>query len=281
MNVLYSVWLRDLNDAEDLLKNLNKAGFRGVELSIDFPLCHKVEILERFLTELSSQNLIYSFHLPWRDLALASPIEEVRNASVREILKCVKVLWPFSPEYLVAHLTTNQAFCGYRDKECVQASINSLNDLLSLLEDFGTPLEIETTADRCCGDEEHLPYILTQVKTTGLGVCLDPSHIIERRVKRWGELYSLGGVLGDQAPILIEKTQVVHIHGYGSKNGVFQSHLFPDNEYVSTLFDKLSQFNALTHIEAFVIEAFHKKEKRKDIGRLKNVVKMIKNAYQN
>ena len=276
MKVLHSIWLKDLNNVRDLLESVERAGFNGIELSVDYPLCHEAGIPEVFLSELESRGYIYSFHLPWRDLALASPLKEIRRFSVNEISRCIKNLQGFKPEYFVTHLATNQAFCGYRDRKCVQAGINSLNDLLPLVEDAGIPLEIETTADRCCGDEEHLPYILTQVQTNALGVCLDLPHIIERRAKKWGEIYELDEVLRDQAPVLIEKTRIIHIHGYSFEKGVLQSHLFPEENLIKKLINGLKNMNALIHVKGFVIETFHKGNLRKDVSRLRNAVKVIK-----
>ncbi len=278
MKVLYSIWLKDLNNAGELLKAIKKAGFTGVELSVDYPLCHDMEVPGAFLTELRRRGYVYSFHLPWRDLALSSPIEELRRSSVKEISRCVKELQAFKPEYFVIHLTTNQAFCGYRDRKCIQAGINSLNELLPLAKNAGVPLEIETTTDRCCGDEEHLPQILTQLKDPELGVCLDPPHIIERRLKKWRETYDLSEVLRDQAPELMERTQVVHVHGYSSENGVLRSHLFPDESYVETIINQLKEMNVLRSVKSFVIEAFHKGDLSKDVPSLRRVVKVIKDA---
>jgi len=278
LKVLYSIWLKDLNNEGELLRAIEKAGFTGVELSVDYPLCHDIGLPEAFLTELNKRGYVYSFHLPWRDLALSSPIEEIRRSSVKEIIRCIRELQAFKPEYFVIHLTTNQAFCGYRDRKCVQAGINSLNKLLPLVKNAGTPLEIETTTDRCCGDEEHLPQILMQLKDPELGVCLDPPHIIERRLKKWGEIYELSEVLRDQAPELVERTQVVHIHGYNTENGILRSHLFPDMGYVETMINQLKEMNALRSVKSFVIEAFHKGDLCRYITDLRRVVKVIKDA---
>ncbi len=256
MKVLYSSWGRDVDRENDFIEFLNKIGFDGIEFSLDYPYCHTRNPPKEFLADIEREGLIYGLHLPWRDLSLASPIPEVREASVQVIKKCVEMLSGLNPLYFLAHLTTDQTDCGFRDKECINAGIESLRELMPLINELSIELVVETTHNRCCGGEEQIPYVLDAVENAF--VCLDIPHLLSRRMIRWGEFYDPVTLIEELPPIVIERIRVIHIHGYrvDLNNRAVYTHFLPRPEEVEAILNKLSKVGVLRNVKAAVIESF-------------------------
>jgi len=282
MKVFYSAWLKDFEKDPRLLAEARSSGFEGIELSLDYPACYRGDEVFKVFSRFLQEELTFGVHLPWRDIALSSPLEGVRSASVKEIVQCAKKIINFNPEYLVLHVSTDQAFCGYRNRDCLNSAIKSLKQVFNILKDKELTLEVETTSDRCCGDEESLPYLLHEFDPERVGVCLDVVHIIERRLRKWDELYSISEVIRDLAPILLERIHITHIHGYKiSKTGMFRSHTKPTEEQVYELITSLQSLGILSRIKIAVIEVFYHGKTRVKPYDLRDVIRVIRSYGSN
>ncbi len=240
MKVLINCWFKDIANeklSNAFLNGITELGFDGIELSIDYPLLFRCSIPNYLVNGLRDRGLILSVHLPWREIYLASPISEVRDAAVRTISRIIRQVSRLGPEYLITHLSTDQAFCGEDDTDCVKASLESIKHLVKLSEELGVLLAVETVADKCCSGEEKLPLILKEFDR--LRICLDIPHIIEHRLRYWGVTTSVKEVINDLAPIMFDRLITIHIHGLKVHNGMAISHIIPSKEFLSSLLEGL------------------------------------------
>ncbi len=238
------------------VESLAKINVDGIELSIDYPLLFTQEIPDAFIDAIRKEGLEVGLHLPWRETFLASPIPEIRRLSERIVSGIVtSVTSKLDPLYFVVHLSTNQSWCGPKDQLCLEAASKSLESLSQLSDELGIPLLIETVMDRCCSNEEHLPHLLMHADPGKIGVCLDISHIIERRVKRWKTLHNPLTVVNDLPPIMLERTKAVHIHGVHvlGPHAVL-THVVPSEEFLRELMQAIQSY--VPHARVGVLEIF-------------------------
>jgi len=280
--ILYSAWYRNftsfnLEDVRNFINKLKDAYFDGIELSIDYPLYFKVKTQEVITYYLKHEGLYLSIHLPWRDLELASPIEEVRTASLSIILKCIDELSKLEPKYFVLHLTTEQDFCGYMNKDCIASAKRSLEQIVMKCKEVSIPLLIETTHDKCCSNEDTLPYILTEFKDEPyVGVCLDPVHLLSRRIRMWGSSEDVIEVVKSLPPIIIDKIEALHIHNYRRLSyGLTYVHLIPDDDMLKDFMEVIRYLSSKVRI--MTIEVYKDLSGRDiDVSRLRHIVMALK-----
>ncbi len=281
--ILTSIWYRDLGRSADdikyLIKRVRESYLDGIELSIDYPLLHKREIPKVIGTYLRHEGMYLTIHLPWRDLELASPLNEIRKASLRIILNSIEELAVLEPTYFITHLTTEQDNCGYMCRDCIDAAKESVSALSDKVREVGIPLLIETTHEKCCSGDDTLPYILEEVITNPyVGVCLDPIHLITRRLRRWGSAVSLIDLVNDLPPIIINKVEELHLHGFRELGlGITYVHLIPSNELLKEYASVIKESLLRDKVKLVVIEAY-KDDYGNDVelSRVKSIVREFK-----
>lgn len=276
MKVFYPSWYKDLEKISDFINELRNVGFDGVEFSIDYPLCYKKPITKEFFMTLKKEGLLYGIHLPWRDISLASPIEEIRKASVSSTMECLREIIDLEPYYVLIHVTTEQSDCGFRDRDCINAGRKSLTEISDLTKSEGIDLLVETTHNRCCGGEEQIPYLLKDLD--GVYVCLDIAHIISRRLHKWGTLYRANTVMDELPPALVERIKLIHLHGYIAdlKHGIIITHQKPKKDFIREFLGKLGELSILPRVKGVVIEAFRDRDVVKDISTLRYAAKEVR-----
>jgi len=255
MKVFINCWYRNIMN-HSFMKSLTRINVDGVELSIDYPLLFTQEIPDVFIDAMHREGLKVGLHLPWREVFLASPVSEIRRLSERIISGIVtSVASKLDPLYFVVHLSTNQSWCGPKDRLCLEAASKSLETLSQLSDELGIPLLVETVTDRCCSNEERLPYLLMRADPGKIGVCLDIPHIIERRVKRWKVLHNPLTIVNDLPPIMLEHTKVVHIHGVHVPGPyTVLTHVVPSEEFLRELMQAIRSH--VPHAGVGVLEIF-------------------------
>lgn len=234
--VFVTLWFKDFRRA-DLPGELVEGGFDGFELSLDYPVCGRIKPTELpHLRDLLGSGLEVAVHLPWREIYLASPIEEVRRTSLDYVAKCLEEAGPVEPKYAVLHLVTDQAVCSDSLESCVSASVRSLEPLAELAERLGIPLYVETTRNYCCGGLEQAVGFIDR----GVMLCLDIPHAIERYSRLRKRPLGLSDVLWDAPPRALEAIDCVHLHGYTmSGYHVIDSHLEPSRELLDEYLEVL------------------------------------------
>jgi len=228
LRVYVTVWFKDFGRSS-LASELRVGGFDGVELSLDYPLCGD-GLQDPVLEGLSGSGFEVAVHLPWREVYLASPIEEVRATSLRYVVECFRSASRLEPRYAVLHVTTEQAVCSSDVELCLSKAVDSVQHVLRVAEDYGVPLYVESTRQYCCGGLEHaVRYV-----DLGAGVCLDVPHTVERYSRLRRRLLTLEEVIREAPPFVLPYIGVVHLHGYTvSGYYVVDSHLEPTQALVS------------------------------------------------
>ncbi len=231
MKIHVTLWYKDFRRSS-LVREVAEGGFDGFELSLDYPLCGGPAKLEELaqIRDLLGLGLGAAVHLPWREIYLASPVEEIRRVSLDYTVRCLEDVGRLEPAYAVLHLTADQAVCFDSVERCVSAAAESLGVLARVAEETGTQLYVETTRNYCCGGlEQSVSYL-----ELGARLCLDVPHAIERHSRLRKTPLGLSDVLLEAPPRAIEAVECVHLHGYSmSGYHVVESHLEPDRELLS------------------------------------------------
>lgn len=227
MKVYLTLWFKDFRK-RDLVREVSDGGFDGIELSLDYPMCGYTELKDiPQLEDLVKLGLEVAVHMPWREVYLASPVEEIRKMSVDYVIKCLEESRSVNPTYAVLHLVTDQAVCTDNADLCVTAALRSLGQLSETARRIGVPLYVETTRNYCCGGLEHSVIYMEH----GTMLCLDIPHAIERYSRLRKKPVSLSEILLDAPPKALEAVECVHLHGYVmAGHYIVESHIEPSRE---------------------------------------------------
>ncbi len=257
MKVYVTLWFKDFRRS-DLVSEVTGGGFDGFELSLDYPLCGPTRLEEvPQLGDLLRSGLRVAVHLPWREIYLASPVEEVRRVSLDYTTRCLEEVRRIEPDYGLLHVITDQAVCSDSVEECVSAAARSLEMLSRIADEMGIPLYVETTRNYCCGGlEQSVSYLERNVM-----LCLDVPHAVERHSRLRKRPLGLSDVLRDAPPRALEAIECVHLHGYSmSGYHVVESHLEPDRGLLSEYLEVLRRGTLRPRYT--VLEAFYSSERR-------------------
>ncbi len=275
MKILFNVWLKDLSGFKALSKEISEVGFNGVELSLDYPLCFDEDVPKHVTDALNAEGLTLGIHLPWRDISLASPIEYVREASLKAISYCLSKIRDLKVEYVLTHVSTDQVECGYKDLKCVESGRKSLESLIKEVEELNTKLIVETTRSRCCSRDDQLPLLIKDLKN--VWVCLDIPHLIELRYRKSKAILPVSNLFKELPTDILERTALIHFHGYTLVDGSFVSHVKPKEDQVNDLLNVLTFLRSRENFIGIVLEVFKdEKSKPVDPKDLRYVVKRLK-----
>lgn len=199
-------------DHAELVRGLAKCGFKLVELGGDlmlfFPSAYTPPSIERLAALKAELGLSYTVHLPLWSVEPSTPLQSVRQGSLRALLEITKATWPLQPEVYVLHATGSLAAEFYRMKlpELGHALIlrqfqaQARATIKALLAETGLPsrrLAVETV-------EFPLDLTLELAEELNLSVCLDTGHVLAGFSGAW----DLFEALERCAPRLAE----VHLH---------------------------------------------------------------------
>lgn len=234
----YPVWYGDKN-IEQVLASIARAGFSYIELSLDYPWPFKhLDKLETIVKLAQEYSLKIGIHGPWRDIALASPLESIRRASVEVYRSLMERVASLDPLYLNVHLATSQVVDIDRDleKEAVDSAIRSVEELYGIARDHGVDLVIENDPGKCCSLPDHLAPIKENVEKVFF--CFDVGHAViayHRKLRRNHESSRVDYLeLARQwVTIFKDKLILLHLHDYKYKNGHIEDHLPPGSHNVN------------------------------------------------
>jgi sugar phosphate isomerase/epimerase len=177
----FPVWYGYGFEISRIIEEARDTGFDYIEVSIDHPWPRGGEpSLDEVVRLIKGSGLSTGFHAPWRDLRLSSPFEEVREASVKVFEKIALDLSVHECDYLVAHLSTDQAIdriYEIRD-EVVEAAVKSAETLAEICRGLGIMFLVENVRE----DLE----MFERVASRADGVCLDIGHVIISTYKGYG-----------------------------------------------------------------------------------------------
>ncbi|MCX8204167.1 MAG: sugar phosphate isomerase/epimerase [Candidatus Nezhaarchaeota archaeon] len=217
--------------AKSIVKALEKAneyGFDYVEASLDYPWPEELRgaAMKRIKEAKEMFGLKIAIHAPWRDIALASPRQYLREAALRLFEECLKFSAEIEAMYFNIHVATHEAWSIEEVRRKVEeAALASVKQLAAKAREVGIRLTIENNPEPLFGVPSMLKPLL---EIEGVKLCLDVGHVayanwvIERRgLEALREETSLE----EWVKAFRGKVLVGHLHDYIVGESEFQDHL--------------------------------------------------------
>ena len=234
----YPIWYGDKN-IEHILAQVFRAGFNYIELSLDYPWPFKDrERLELIHKVAQDYSLRIGIHGPWRDIALASPIEGIRRASLDVYRNVIEVAAELEANYLNIHLATVQAIDIDKsiENDVMEAAIKSAEELCDIAYEHALYLTIENDPGKCCSLLEHLAIIAERVEKAKF--CFDVGHVViaytrKTRRNKSHEQVNYLELASQWATTFKDRLILLHLHDYKIKNNHVEDHLPPRTSNVN------------------------------------------------
>ncbi len=206
-------YARGFDHAELVCKMVDR-GFRLIELGGDlvlfFPHSYSPEAIEKLQKTKSERQLSYTVHLPLWSVEPSTPLQSVREGSVKALVDCIRATLPLNPERYVLHATGPLAaeFSHMKPESARPVVLswfqkNARESIRQVLQETGIPsrlLAVETI---------EFPFDLTWqiAEELDLSMCLDTGHVLvgfsgpvelfevlEKILPRLGEIHLHDGV---------------------------------------------------------------------------------------
>ncbi len=252
----YTAWYRD-KDLEKVIDSTRKAGFDLIEVSMDYPWPYKLsgDLLSSIRRKARDSDIVIGIHAPWRDISLASPLKEIREASVRVVAKCFDAAYKLEAAYVNVHLSTKQIDEEDIRRESLEAAALSASELLELAEKYALTLTFENVpSGLVCTRPEHFHEVFE--KAQGSWMCFDVGHAASVKAKTEENDFDLEELLAEWRQ-WSDRMLVLHVHSYRVKSdGFVEDHIEPDEKYVRTVLKLLRPREA----RFIVIEAFRDRD---------------------
>lgn len=270
-----SLWIGNLRELSSYISKVKSSDFDYVEISFDYPLgIEDKETVNKIIDELSTMNLLHAVHAPWADIALASPIDSVRRASLECIRNVIDFASRIDSEYVVVHISSSQKVCSeYTDKNpCLKAAILSTKELEILANEYGVPVAIENVPDKCCGSLYQIGRIIDNISR--IDICLDLGHAAYVKLKEGDSFSDLADIAKEWFPIVNNKVLVLHIHGVVKRGSYVEDHVELSEVRVNFKEILKTYRSSLRYVTLEVFKSC--KSKSLDILNLSDYVKKIK-----
>lgn len=216
----FPIWIGDFKVIDERVKEAQEAGFDYLEVSLDYPWPFEKRFkFSEIIQLVKDYGLEVAFHAPWRDVKLASPIEEIRAASIEICRKAIKYVLVFEPKYVVVHLSTEQALnmiSNCVEDMLIKSSIKSVSELVGFRE-----IVFENVPNGC-SEPIHFKKLIDSCEE--LKLCFDFGHAVISRVKR-GMKVEVKRLLNEWLTILRNHVKVCHLHGFREINNYVKDHL--------------------------------------------------------
>ena len=203
-----------------LIRDLVESGMDHVELSIESPLDMELEELRSMVRSVLDTGISLGIHLPWREIFLASPIDEIRLASTTIIARTIDHVLRYEPSYFVLHGSSDQALCSEQEDLCLGSLKRSLESLLKISD----RIALETIQGSCCGRVTQIAKILNDLPQ--LRVCIDLAHIAAENLVRGGGRWpsKISEALSEVAEDMGKRSLVIHVHGLRNRDRRARTH---------------------------------------------------------
>ena len=213
------------------LERANEYGFDYVEVSLDYPWPERLKgrALEEVKEARAKYGVAVAIHAPWRDVALASPRPQLREASLKLFEECLGFASSVEALYFNVHVATREAWAIKGVKERIEeAALDSVKRLAGRARELGVELTVENNPEPLFGVPSMLKPLLS---VEGVKLCLDVGHVAyanwlvqQRGVEAFKhEVAELEGWV----KAFKEKVLVGHLHDYVAEDKEFQDHLMP------------------------------------------------------
>lgn len=266
LNFGVSIWLGDCWIIDKLSK-LYDLGLTFVEVSLDYPLPYRDE--SRFLTRLEEEKrklgLKIGFHMPWRDISLASPLEPIRRGAVEVYKRCIDETLKFEPSYYNLHLSTleNINFDNVWS-EVLESSYKSLVEILEHL-DEASMLTVENNDSRVFHMPDHFEYLSSVLRDVMF--CLDVGHALIASIKNSrSKINPFEIILKWSKALPRGRLKLLHVHGvsYSKNSKTILDHTLLSTSILSV--EEVSEALKPHNVEYVNLEVFRNAEGKEKIG---------------
>jgi sugar phosphate isomerase/epimerase len=176
--MLYGAMNNPVKPVLSELKEISKLGFDYLELTLDPPQAHHLQILqqkEQLLAALKERQMGLICHLP-TFVSLADLTDGVRRASLNEVLESLEVAAEFQPLKIVAHPPYIGGLGLMVMKQALHMAKNSLWAIALKAEQLGLNLCLENMFPRCQYGVETIDFIKIFEQLPYLNLTLDTGH---------------------------------------------------------------------------------------------------------
>jgi sugar phosphate isomerase/epimerase len=276
----FPIWLGDKDKFASKVSEAHDAGFDYIELSFDYPWPLPDEETPRRIAKYAwNAGLEVAIHGSWRDVRLASPVNEVREASLGYVSKTFQIAQKLEPKYVVLHISTDQAVNEVKELEPLvsEAAAQSARELAELASKLGMMLLFENVPSSFCSSVEHVKKLVSSVSE--VGVCLDIGHAWLQTLKSNEERkMKTEEVVDKWVERLRNRIRAVHVHDCLVKEGRIQEHVVPSLD--SPSIKSLSRFKERNLSLYFVVlEVFRRPDGKeaspKDLAKLVTHLKRV------
>ena len=264
VNVGFTIWYGDHKYLEDRVKRVYESGFDYIELSLDYPWPY-IDT-ERFIDKVKKlaqeYGLKIAIHGPWRDIRLASPITEIRNASISVYKRLLEITSQLDPIYFNFHIISEEAIkFNSVKREVLHAAADSLEEILNMADNLGIDITLENNVDGILSEPEYF-INLRNILNREFYVCLDIGHALMPYLKRSDE--SPYSILDYWIACLSDfKTLTVHLNDVEKVGTCVYEHLIFGQGILE--FDKVvNKIRYVKGLEYVLLEIFWRKTKNGD-----------------
>ncbi|MEM4969717.1 MAG: TIM barrel protein [Sulfolobales archaeon] len=248
----FSVWREDAKRISELVSKLIEAGYDHVEVSIESPMDLEDPGLSLIINTIRGAGLSIGFHAPWKEIYIASPVEEIRSAAVDVIAKVLRTILRFEPEYFVLHGSSEQNICSKNEDLCLAQLGKSMESLLKI---YGN-IYIETIQGICCGKISQILKLMEIYRE--LRACLDLAHIaVENMVKGKNKWPSrIADALNEIPESVGKRSPLIHLHGLKGGDKRVRTHY--DFSYTPLGAEDIARAARLWGVKYIVFEVFYR-----------------------
>ncbi|MDH5815351.1 MAG: sugar phosphate isomerase/epimerase [Candidatus Nezhaarchaeota archaeon] len=279
MLIGFPLWLGDRKRFEAKVKEAHDAGFDFIELSFDYPWPIPDYLTPKRIAKfIQDTGLDLAIHGSWRDIRLASPIDQVREASLDYVLRTLEMAKELEPRYVVFHVSTDQAVKEVEELEqlAINAALQSVKRIADLALKLGITVLIENTPLQFSSSIEQMKRIVLSVE--GLNVCLDIGHAQIQAMKLNNHVkVSVSDIVKKWVEELGSRILGVHVHDCVIRRSRIDEHITPstNSQSIRSLMDIVRSGNL--RLKFAVIEAFKDVEGREaSPGSLVSIVRQLK-----
>lgn len=248
----FSVWREDAKRISELVSKLIEAGYDHVEVSIESPMDLEDPGLSLIINTIRGAGLSIGFHAPWKEIYIASPVEEIRSASVDVLAKVLRSILRFEPEYFVLHGSSEQNICSKNEDLCLAQLGKSMDSLLKI---YGN-IYLETIQGICCGKISQILKLMELYRE--LRACLDLAHIaVENMVKGRNKWPSrIADVINEIPESIGKRSPLIHLHGL--KGGDKRARTHYDFSYTPLGAEDIARAARIWGVKYIVFEVFYR-----------------------
>ncbi|MEM0178525.1 MAG: sugar phosphate isomerase/epimerase [Fervidicoccaceae archaeon] len=222
MKYSFSIWPKSRINERDL-SYASSMGFENIEVSLEYPWPFwDSNSFNEIMKLLRDQGFSLGAHLPWRDLVIASPYEEVRRGAIAYIMRLLEVMTKWDFKYAVAHFSTREKV-KFGNRDYLSPIILEMKDAAEKFKDAGIIFAVENAPYGPLAVKESFVQLLRELDGNA---CLDLGHVVARLISNGeNQLSMVESMINDWVSSIAEKTSVVHVHGVAKINGNVVEHM--------------------------------------------------------